>query len=367
MDTPTDSPPQVQLRNRLIQKKKDAEERAESDPRKKEESGKVDSSRLRLLASNPYVSKAVQTLQEFSPYIQKGRELCLHYYPIVLPYILSFVQFCQDLWTKLEPYHPEEWVPAIFGLFMCFFGGFYFTTFAAIEAYRVCGWETTVEGLWIIKEDLKKVLEANTEDDDLDEDGNGIPDVEEIDAQALIMRKAHLVLITINPMRVSDALSGISTGFMAVIATLRIEFAQTVTMGVTIGSMVQTALSNFVEPLLFVFLPPEYQRWIPVVTIYGSRMIGISIAWLVQRFISAFYSSFRGANLFASSALHYCRRHGYGDFDEKAPVFTGVILALGAIGFLWQVFSGFSLPFPLNLLFFPVTIVEWFLTYMVAN
>jgi hypothetical protein len=54
-----------------------------------------------------------------------------------------------------------EFAPALLGLFMAFFGGFYFTTFAAIEAYRVCGWQKTVECLKELYEDFRNVLEAN--------------------------------------------------------------------------------------------------------------------------------------------------------------------------------------------------------------
>jgi len=314
-------------------------------------------------ADNPTVLKVVETLKQLEPVIAKIQEL----FYLALPYILLFIEKIKELWKVLEPYHPEEFAPALFGLFMTFFGGFYFTTFAAIEAYRVCGWETTVDCLYLIYEDIKKVRDAHEADDAIDEDGNGIPDVLEIDVKTLALRKTHLVLTTIDPMKVMDALTGISTGFLAVVATLRIQFAQTITMGVSIGQRLQLALEKYIQPVLLLLIPPEYARWIPVIIIYGSRSFGISIAWLVQRFISAFYSSFRGADLFASGCFKFLARNSWTvPFEPDSGIVSGFVLVFGTIGFLWQVLTGFSLPFPLNLLFFPVTLVEWFLTWMVA-
>jgi hypothetical protein len=55
---------------------------------------------------------------------------------ILLPYLVKFSEIVQDFWIKIQPYHPEEFAPVLFGLVMCFFGGHFFTLFAAIEAYR---------------------------------------------------------------------------------------------------------------------------------------------------------------------------------------------------------------------------------------
>jgi len=221
--------------------------------------------------------------------------------------------------------------------------------------------------LKLIQQDVLKIQTANDVDNVVDDDNDGIPDVQQIPTQDLVKRKIHLVLTTIDPMSVMDACSGVMSGFMAVIATLRIEFAQTITIGLTIGGMIQRALQQFVEPVLIMVIPPMYSKWIPVLVIYGSRTFGISIAWLVQRCISAFYSSLRGADLFANGALKYAARMGYtAPFDNTSQLFSVVVMVIATLGFLWQIFSGFSLPFPLNLFFLPLTLVEWFLTWVIA-
>ena len=47
-------------------------------------------------------------------------------------------------------------------------------------------------------------------------------------------------------------------------------------------------------------------------------------------------------------------------FDEA------VGYSLAALGVAWQLATAFSLPFPLNLLLLPLTVVEWFLRWQVT-
>lgn len=77
----------------------------------------------------------------------------------------------------------SEFAPALLGLFMALFGGFYFTTFAAIEAYRVCGWQRTVECLRSLYVDCQLIYDAHLLDNEEDADGNGIKDVLEMPAK----------------------------------------------------------------------------------------------------------------------------------------------------------------------------------------
>jgi hypothetical protein len=149
-----------------------------------------------------------------------------------------------------QPYHPEELIPALFGLFMAFFGGHYFLTFAAIEAYRVFGWKQTIENLRLIHTNYLVVMEASRKDDELDVDGDGIADVKQMSKKKLFTRKLALALKACNPHEVSAAVTGLWTGFMGVVATLRIQFAQTITMGATIGDIFNDVTTKYFLPIL---------------------------------------------------------------------------------------------------------------------
>jgi hypothetical protein len=44
-----------------------------------------------------------------------------------------------------------------------------------------------------------------------------------------------------------------------------------------------------------------------------------------------------------------------------------VCVGLAAVGLLFQLTNRFGLPFPLNVLFFPLTLLEWFLVRVVVS
>ena len=59
----------------------------------------------------------------------------------------------------------------MYSLIMCFFGGSYLTLIAAVEAYKMVGYESSLKCITTLIEDFKKVVEANKKDDSVDADG----------------------------------------------------------------------------------------------------------------------------------------------------------------------------------------------------
>jgi hypothetical protein len=94
----------------------------------------------------------------------------------------------------------------------------------------------------------------------------------------------------------------------------------------------------------------------------------VSIAWTVQRILSAFHSAVRGGLMFARNIIEYLSvmkiveiNHEETMLDEAA----GYGLAL--LGLYFQLAFGFGLPFPLNILLLPFRIAEWTLIWIVSN
>jgi hypothetical protein len=286
----------------------------------------------------------------------------------VSPYVERGVAGAQSVWAKLAPYHPDELFEAVFGIFLCFFGGHYVVTLAAIEAYKLCGWDTTYKYLRIIYDDYLAVRAESRKDDSVDADRDGVADVLQISKQELFTRKLKLAAKSCNPDKLQLAFGGLYTGFMGVVATLRVRFAQTITLGAVIGGTFSLYATKLLHPVLLRVVPAEYAKWVPVGIDLACRAVGISIAWFVQRVISAFYSAIRGAHIAAKGILSYLTRHGHvtGPYDEGSSVFIAVMLAIGGLGFLWQVTNFMDLPFPFNVIFLPLSIVEWFLQYFVG-
>ena len=147
---------------------------------------------------------------------------------------------------------------------LVFFGGNFFTLCAAVEAYRIVGFDDTKLALGKLYRSYKVAREASAKDDELDEDGDGVADVKQIDKKELVLRKLGVVAKAVDPELVADAVSAINIGLMAVVATLRVKFAQQcVTLGVSVGDIAHNLASTHLEPVLF--------ELVPQITKSGSR------------------------------------------------------------------------------------------------
>ena len=150
--------------------------------------------------------------------------------------------------------------------------------------------------------------------------------------------------------------------------SLKVKFAKCVTIGVTVGGIAHNVVSTNLEPVLVELTPGEYKKWVAPGVKYACKLFGVSIAWWLQMTISAFHSASRGAQLFARGTLAYAVRHKYLSptaVDEKGKVFNFFIVGLGCLGFWWQFWNGFSLPFPVNVLLLPVTFAEYGMRFLV--
>eukprot|EP00898_Chlorokybus_atmophyticus_P007806 jgi/Chlat1/8026/Chrsp7S07772 len=298
----------------------------------------------------------------------------------VVPAVAAVWRASLAVYAKLQPYHPEEWLPMIFGLVMVFFGGRFLTLIAAVEAYRIVGWSSTQTALQDMVHNFKLAQAASHKDDKVDANRDGIADVLQISNEEWARRKIALALKSVDPNRLSTAIGALYAGLMAVVAALRIRFAKTIALGTSIGDICFAAVNRVLGPAILpasslTLVPREYAKWVPVLLHYACKLAGVSLAWFIQRIISSFHSALRGAHMFTKALLEYCARRGkFIDFDndgvsdinESSITFIGIAGAFALFGFYQQISNGFGLPFPLSLLLLPLDIAEWFLMWLVA-
>jgi hypothetical protein len=95
------------------------------------------------------------------------------------------------------------------------------------------------------------------------------------------------------------------------------------------------------------------------------KSIGITIAWQIQTVISAFTSALAGGLIMSRAMLliffHGTMKHEETNADEIASY------AFAAVGFYFQYYMSFSTPFPLNIILFPVELVEYYIRWAVTN
>jgi len=174
----------------------------------------------------------------------------------------------------------------------------------------------------------------------------------------------------VDPNEVIEAMSGLYQILLAVIATLRLKFAAAVTLGCSIGDMFHASIHVHARPLLEKNISPEYHKWIDPGIKYSSQAVGVFLAWILQRIMSAIHCSLRGAFLFVSSSQDALVKLGYISspvLEKDSTLFSGAVMLLALIGFLSQASYGFGLPFPLNLLFLPVYVLEFVITQMIGS
>merc|ERR1712216_109775 len=136
-----------------------------------------------------------------------------------------------------------------------------------------------------------------------------------------------------------------------VLVVLKVQFAKTIALGAAIGNFINKPISAVATPILVHTVPKDYHKWIPTVIGYTCKSIAISIAWYVQRIISAFHSAIRGGLMFSRGILAYLNKRGIITFDEDESYLDEILgWSLAALGFYFQFRLNFSVPFPLGLL-----------------
>merc|ERR1719230_919046 len=134
--------------------------------------------------------------------------------------------------------------------------------------------------------------------------------------------------------------------------------------------MVKFPLIRAFSPMVNAALGEKLAKWTRTIIETTLTFFAVILAWYLQMIISAFYSGLRGGRMFADGLIDLLEEQGLmtkvpfiaQPFDpNESYVDEAVGYAVAAIGFSFQFFNGFTLPLPLNLVFLPLTIIEWIL------
>ncbi|RYG67502.1 hypothetical protein EON64_07300 [archaeon] len=321
---------------------------------------------------------------------------------ILLACCLVLLELCAEaiymLHRALKPYHPGMLVLAAAGLVVCFFGGFFALTIAAVEAFCLCGYQTTLLSLRHIAEDIQAYLlksrpiseytasskEGSGKEEDVaagstvesegspedDINASSKPRVHMLDSRGYILQQLYMLLVHIDPHRLSEALIGLNSGAVAVLTTLKLQFAKTITLGQAIAQSLQPVASIYGPQLLNRLLPEELHKWSPFVCRYGLKLLAISVAWRLRRVIASYHSALRGGSLCSKYVAKYLVAMKVLPRAAIKRYSTVILLwgyALALAGLYMQYSAAYQLPYPLNMLLFPVTVVESCLLWVVNH
>jgi len=210
------------------------------------------------------------------------------------------------------------------------------------------------------------VQKANEADDKVDDDGDGIPDVQQITKDQLAQRKLRLALNAMDPFVVQSALGNLWTATLSACASVKLQFARTIALGVSIGNYLNRPVMRYFVPLVVAFTDKTYHKWYPAISSYVCRIIGASIAFQIQRILSTVSTAVRGGHMMIDGFADFCETRGLTYLSEG---YLDDILAWGlvVVGIYSQLFLFTYLPFIIKLLFFPAFVTEWLLTTLVTT
>eukprot|EP00933_Yihiella_yeosuensis_P014642 TRINITY_DN13046_c1_g1_i2.p1 TRINITY_DN13046_c1_g1~~TRINITY_DN13046_c1_g1_i2.p1 ORF type:complete len:390 (+),score=56.84 TRINITY_DN13046_c1_g1_i2:83-1171(+) len=280
-----------------------------------------------------------------------------------------------NIYTMLPQYEFE----ALVGLVLCFFGGFYVTLIAAVEAFRTMGGHALYDEMEYISSQVSLVWEANKEDQQVDADADGIADVHQLSVEELTQRKMKLAMISIDdPKQFETAIGALWSACIAVLATLKLQFAQITAFALAIAEMIRFPVIRATAPLLSWGLGPDLVHWTDTIIDVTLKAVVILFVWTLERIRAAFYSGLRGGKMFGAATIKIMEQHGLTDrlpdaivakpFNPDESYLDEVIgYSLAVLGFYFQASNYFSyLPFPLDVVLWPLTLVEEFLQLQVS-
>mmetsp|Transcript_55212 Transcript_55212/g.103506 ORF Transcript_55212/g.103506 Transcript_55212/m.103506 type:complete len:386 (-) Transcript_55212:155-1312(-) len=293
---------------------------------------------------------------------------------IIIAMIYIFI--AQQLY-KIYKILPIHLIEMIFGVGLCFFGGVYFASIAAYEAFRNFGGQVLMDELNLCYEEALRVKEANDIDDKKDENKDGIADVQQMSTNDLINHKAKMAMMAVKePERLMKATQYLFTAWVSVIATLKSQFAKTVAIALGIADQLELPCVQIFGPMLAMLLGKDLNHWVAPIIGTTVKVIAVIIASYIQAIISAFYSGLRGGRLFGEAFMYgfmpyiapylpECMNVPK-DFNPEDSYIDEIIgFPLAAAGFYYQLTNGFALEFPYSIIMFPCTMVEWIIRWHV--
>ena len=263
------------------------------------------------------------------------------------------------------------------GLFVCLFGGSFVRLIAVAEALHVTGaYATAASALAELREHVEVVAEAEKTD------GRRKSMAvlrKERQFKRIVSRKISVYASAIrNPAALTASLASLWSAAATVAAALRITFARTLVLGVSVAATVSPAMRRDFAPAVAATLKPMHRQWAPTIIDVIVRMVCVAVAWRLQRGISACHSAARGGNVCAKALGRVLKRKGwvparvalasdeepYRGTDSTGPIIGGLYadevvgFVLAACGLRLQLSRSFGLPVLLRLLLLPALALE---------
>jgi len=195
-----------------------------------------------------------------------------------------------------------------------------------------------------------------------------VADVKQISSKELVVRKLKIAVTASDPELINGALQGIYSGWIGVVAVLKVEFAKTIALGAAIGDFLYKTVANPLGSIMVHLLPGEYHKWVPTLIGYACKSVAITVAWKVQRIISTFHSAIRGGLMASRGFLEWLNKKGIVTVNTDESYVDEVLgWALAAAGFYFQYKMGFTPPWIIAFLLWPLQATETYIVWVISS
>lgn len=300
--------------------------------------------------------------------LEKNVGAILQFLHSCLKTVLPPVVACVKAITRFYHALPTDAIAAQVGLVYCFAGGYYPTLFTALQAAQRCGWQVAVRALADLTDEAGKAIEAAALEKP-SKKSKHLPSAKEMFAE-----KTMVVLATVDPMKINEAVGALYTTWMGVSSVLEREFARTITLSMTIAGHIQSVASFVIAPPVYLCVPKDYHQWVPVVIGWGCKAAAMSVAWRIQRVLTAYISAITGGLMCSRAVMRMLSRRGvklFGVINEEhektsSDEVVGFILA--GLGLYSQIGSGidFKVPAVLRLVTWPMDWAERWIQWQIT-
>jgi len=338
----------------------------------------------------PSSGAALDKLKEVAPQIQnilnQAKPLLEKLEPVIratVPYVVVIKDYAIQGYCVVQPYWDKEVGSVALALVLLFFGGNFALTIACWQVFQISGhrlvsksWEelrtSFQEALATLKKDPEAaaIFGVNHGNIAVSQIWTAFKDLAlatKDEEKKHARHKIALLLKCIDPTKIWDATIGLWTGLVAILATLRSRFVQSITIGANVGKKAVEIMMPLVQPKLNEAFP-QHTKWVDFCLRSSGGIIGAITALMLIRVISAFNLALEGANLLVKYLLLIKERKGYlSTVDFTLQQSRAAIWVVAMLGFVVQFRAGFSLPLLLKIPLMPLILVEWILTLLAAR
>lgn len=323
---------------------------------------------LQTIMSIPQDNAIAPILAQAEPFLRQ-----------IYPVLKASVNGAVQLKRLLLPYYVDGETFEIFtSLAFLLFGGRFSMTIACYQAFKSSGsrlmaksWEEMVDRFRELKRQVEQDPEARVI---LDPDGLGtgtlgpeqvllcIKEVAEAkteDGKRDARRRVQLLMRCVDPVKMIDAGRGLWTGLMAVIATLRVRFVFTASLGFRVGKRFSDGVLVLAEPTLLQMYP-EKLKLISVCFRAASCGTGVILGLSLGRIFYMLDSAHRGATHLVRTLSRTADRKNWAVQPSALPEEQkrALIWGIAMLGFTWQIKNGNQLPWLVRVPLLPAILVE---------